>query len=73
MAGEMLRTVREERQMSQTCLARRVGKSSKRISALETGAVPLRVDELVEICEVGLRISPVDFFAHFFSKIENSA
>lgn len=67
-AGEMLRTVRERQEISQTCLARRVGKSSKRISALETGAVALKVDELVTICTDGLQISPMDFFAHFFSE-----
>lgn len=65
-AGEMLREYREARGMTQTSLARKVNRPSKRISAMEVGDIPVRVDELVDICVMGFEVTPTAFFSRFF-------
>lgn len=66
-----LREYRERRGITQTFIARKTGKTSQRISALELGKIRLTADEFVELCVKGYGISPGIFFANKFSKNEN--
>lgn len=70
--NQLMREYRESKGISQSHIARKTGKSSQRISALENGNIRLTADELVEICIKGFEISPAIFFTTMFSKNENS-
>lgn len=69
---QMMREYRESTGMTQTHIAKKVGKSAQRISALETGYIKLTADELVEICVNGFGITPAIFFSIALSKNEIS-
>lgn len=69
---QMMRKYRESKGMTQSYIARKVGKTSQRISALEAGSIRLTADELVEICVKGFEITPAIFFTLMFSENEIS-
>jgi len=67
---QALREFRENRGISQVFVAGKVGKKSGRISELETGAIRLTADELVDILLRGFGVSPAYFFTEMFSENE---
>lgn len=69
--SQMMREYRESRGITQSHIARKTGKSSQRISALESGTIRLTADELVDICVTGFGITPANFFAKQFSENES--
>lgn len=59
---QMLREYRENKGITQTVLAQKLGKSVSRVSAIERGGIKLTADEFVEICVCGYGINPSIFF-----------
>ena len=68
---QMMRDYRESKGVSQSHIARKTGKTSQRISALENGNIRLTADEFVDICVNGFEISPAIFFTIALSENEN--
>lgn len=68
---QRLREYRESKGVTQTHIAKKTGKTFQRISALETGAIRLTVDEFEELCVKGYDVNPAIFFEEHFSKNEN--
>jgi len=68
---QRLREYRESKGITQTHIARKTGKTVQRISALETGAIRLTVDEFEELCMNGYEVNPAIFFTDQFSKNES--
>ena len=68
---QLLRDYRKSKGITQTFIAKKLGKPLSRISALETGTLRLMVDEFVEICINGYEVSPAIFFDDRFSINEN--
>lgn len=67
---QTLREYRESKGITQTYIANKTGKSSQRISALESGGIKLTADEFVELCIKGYGINPAIFFNEYFSENE---
>lgn len=65
---QKLRKYRKSKGVTQTYIAKKTGKSNKRISALETGELRLTVDEFEELCMRGYEVSPKIFFDDNFLK-----
>jgi len=59
---EMLREYRENKGITQSFIAQKLGKSVSRISAIERGGIKLTADEFVEICILGYEVNPAIFF-----------
>lgn len=59
---QRLRIYRESKGITQTYIARKTGKTTQRISALETGGIRLTADELEEICIKGYEVNPSILF-----------
>ena len=68
---QRLREYRESKGVTQTHIAKKTGKTVQRISALETGAIRLTVDEFEELCVNGYEVNPAIFFTEQFSKNES--
>ena len=68
---QRLREYRESKGITQTHIAKQTGKTTQRISALETGGIRLTVDEFEELCVKGYGVNPAIFFTEHFSKNEN--
>jgi transcriptional regulator with XRE-family HTH domain len=66
-----LREYRESKGVTITHIAKKSGKTTQRISALETGGIRLTVDEFEELCVKGYDVDPAIFFNDSFSEIEN--
>jgi len=60
---QRLRQYRESKGITQTYIARKTGKTTQRISALESGGIRLSADEFVELCIKGYEINPAIFFS----------
>ncbi len=68
---QRLREYRESKGVTQTHIAKKTGKTVQRISALETGAIRLTVDEFEELCVNGYEVNPAIFFTDQFSNSES--
>jgi len=67
---QKLREYRESKGITQTYIANKTGKSSQRISALESGGIKLTADEFAELCIKGYGINPAIFFKEEFLENE---
>lgn len=70
---DMLREFRVSKGITQTHVAKMTGKDPKRISALETGEIALKGDELLDIIINGFGVSPAYFFTIELSENERTA
>ena len=68
---QRLREYRESKGVTQTHIAKKTGKTVQRISALETGAIRLTVDEFEELCVNGYEVTPPIFCADQLSNNES--